>query len=205
MREPERTTSSSAGRPREFDQNEALGKIMSVFWEKGYEGTSLSNLTAATGVRRASLYKAFGDKRAMYQRALERYEAQFVDTACERLAGSDKPAERLNWFLTLPAEDRWRKQDPRGCFLCNASADQASQDEVITTRIREGRQKLVDAIAGPVAALRADLNTSDVAAKARFLFGVYTGLRILARSGASEEMLGDIRAEAVTSLQESKS
>ncbi len=65
MREP-----TTMGRPREFDVDEALTKIMAVFWAKGFEGSSLSDLVAATGLKKGSLYAAFGDKRAMYLKAL---------------------------------------------------------------------------------------------------------------------------------------
>ena len=71
------------GRPREFDEDEALAKIMDVFWEKGFEGTSMSDLETATGLRKGSLYAAFGDKRAMYRKSVELYGR----TAIEEVRG----------------------------------------------------------------------------------------------------------------------
>jgi len=61
------------GRPRSFDLNKALDRALYVFWRKGYEGTSLSDLTKTMGINRASLYAAFGDKEALFRKALERY------------------------------------------------------------------------------------------------------------------------------------
>ena len=67
------------GRPREFDEDEALAKILDVFWAKGFEGTSMSDLETATGLRKGSLYAAFGDKRAMYLKALALYGRTAID------------------------------------------------------------------------------------------------------------------------------
>src|SRR5687768_6284787 len=61
------------GRPRNFDPDEVLDRAMRVFWRKGYAATSLSDLTAATGINRASLYATFGNKESLFQRALDRY------------------------------------------------------------------------------------------------------------------------------------
>src|SRR5918998_3452928 len=66
-------TSKSAGRPREFEPDEALARAMEVFWRQGYEGTSLGKLTAAMGINRPSLYAAFGNKEALFRKALDRY------------------------------------------------------------------------------------------------------------------------------------
>ena len=69
--EPDKS-SGRMGRPRAFDINGALDRALQVFWRKGYEGASLSDLTKAVGVNRPSLYAAFGDKRALFRKALDR-------------------------------------------------------------------------------------------------------------------------------------
>ena len=66
-------SSGRMGRPRSFDIDRALDRALQVFWRKGYEGTSLSDLTKAVGVNRPSLYAAFGDKKALFRKALDRY------------------------------------------------------------------------------------------------------------------------------------
>src|ERR1700724_4481395 len=66
-------SSGRMGRPRSFDIDGALDGALHVFWRKGYEGTSLSDLTNAVGVNRPSLYAAFGDKKALFRKALDRY------------------------------------------------------------------------------------------------------------------------------------
>ena len=69
------------GRPREFDTDAALERIMSVFWAKGFEGASMADLVHATGLKKGSLYAAFGDKRAMYHQSLALYDRPHIDAA----------------------------------------------------------------------------------------------------------------------------
>ena len=78
-------------RPRAFDPDTALQDVMNVFWKKGYEGASLQDIEAATGLNKQSLYRAFGDKRAMYLAALDIYEKNII-------------AERILWSIpaTVP-------------------------------------------------------------------------------------------------------
>src|SRR5215472_8620817 len=71
--EAKRANTGKMGRPREFDEPAALEAAMRVFWEKGYEGTSLDDLTAAMGINRSSLYSSFGDKEALFGRVMAHY------------------------------------------------------------------------------------------------------------------------------------
>src|SRR5436190_19772422 len=86
-----------AGRPRAFDTEKALDKALQVFWRKGYEGTSLSDLTKAMRINRPSLYAAFGNKEALFRKALDRYSqgpSAFWDDAL-RAPAARAVAERL--------------------------------------------------------------------------------------------------------------
>jgi AcrR family transcriptional regulator len=73
-------------RPREFDEDEVLQAALRLFWEKGNEGTSLSDLMAATGLTKSSHYKAFDSKEALFWRVVERYQRDFLDFRHEALA-----------------------------------------------------------------------------------------------------------------------
>src|SRR5713226_3358653 len=87
----------SKGRPRAFDVDRALDRALHVFWQKGYEGASLSDLTKAMGINRPSLYAAFGDKEALFRKALDRYAdgpASYVGEALKEPTGR-AVAERL--------------------------------------------------------------------------------------------------------------
>src|SRR5215470_4594452 len=93
--------SVTLGRPRAFDTDKALDRALRVFWEKGYEGASLSELTTAMGINRPSLYAAFGDKEALFRKTLERYEQG--PTAFIRESLAEPTARRVAKRLLLDA------------------------------------------------------------------------------------------------------
>src|SRR5579871_5573106 len=105
-------------RPREFDEGEVLDRALATFWEHGYEGTSIDDLVTATGLGRASLYGAFGDKERIFEKVLERYCSHLGDPLAAGAEGSARAAlERLLRTLVLKSSP---KSGPRGCFLLSA-------------------------------------------------------------------------------------
>ena len=99
------------GRPREFDTEKALELATALFWRKGYEGTSLSDLTQTLGITRPSLYAAFGNKEALFRLALERYEAKAGVDALDRGDFIETDDADLGGFLeglTTPSGKRAR-------------------------------------------------------------------------------------------------
>ncbi|MCR9224968.1 MAG: TetR/AcrR family transcriptional regulator [Hyphomonas sp.] len=173
---------TSAGRPREFDDTEVLRKITGLFWKSGFEGVSLSQIMSATGLQKASLYAAFGDKRAMYLKALQQYHSDTVTGAARALKDETvPPIERLRAFLSAPLTAA--EHDRSGCFLCNASADQADLNPETRTLVRTSFETLAKAIEVPLRALTPDLNATALENRAQLLLGLYSGYRIMVRSG----------------------
>jgi TetR/AcrR family transcriptional repressor of nem operon len=106
-----------SGRPREFDREDALERAMILFWERGYEGTSMSDLTEALGIGRQSLYGAFGDKRALFLACMDRYVEQVLELGVfDPLASAGSPLENVHKVL-----DGWEQYAQsaqfRGCLL----------------------------------------------------------------------------------------
>src|SRR6266849_10442783 len=117
-----------AGRPRSFDMDQALDRALQVFWRKGYEGTSLSDLTGAMAVNRPSLYAAFGDKEALFRKALDRYAEASASYVREAL---NQPTARgvVESMLRGAANLLSNPKNPPGCLniqgalACGGEAD----------------------------------------------------------------------------------
>ncbi len=187
---PKKTT-PYPGRPREFDESEILSRIMQLFWENGYEGTGLSDILKVTGLGKASLYATFGNKQAMYLKALAHYEEIFVNAAVQALTHNSTPAQdRLHSFLMSPITAIEEKGDRKGCFLCNASADRSSLDEETAKLVRRGYTKMHNALAKTISELQDTKDDEETTkAKASLALSVYSGLRVMARSGVAVETL----------------
>ena len=191
------------GRPREFDEEAALEKILDVFWAKGFEGASLSDLTAATGLQKGSLYAAFGDKRAMYQKALAFYDRTVIDGAAAMLTTSSGPERTLDAFLQSAIDAAIKQKDRRGCFLCNATVDQAAVDveteqavQASLGRLRRALRELLAKL--PVTAIDADRRQ----AKAEHLLVVYFGLNVMAKAGHPEDALKQAKDDALLDIRQ---
>lgn len=191
---------NQVGRPREFDVDDALLRIMEAFWRHGYEGTSLADLVEATQLKKGSLYAAFGDKEHMYRTALAHYEREIVNPAASHLSsGGAQSYVRIRDFLSAPIKAVWSESDTRGCFLCNASADHADVDPDTARLVQRGFDKLESAI--KVALTNLDFKAAEARPLARLVLTVYAGLRVMARSGRSKSTLEDARDSALAIIK----
>jgi AcrR family transcriptional regulator len=182
---------ATIGRPREFDVDEALERAMRVFWAQGYDGTSLTDLTTATGITRTSLYAAFGNKEALFRKALERYTA---GPASYGVTSLDEPTARAvaTAFLHGGVETTTTPGRPTGCLgvqgaLAVAPADRAVRD--ISSDWRDdARLRLEERLRRAQA--EGDLPaTSDPALLARFIMTVSAGIAVQAAGGADRDEL----------------
>lgn len=180
---------NAPGRPREFDETEMLRKIVNLFWKFGYEGVSLSRIMSETGLQKASLYAAFGDKRSMYLKALAQYHGDVVTAASNALQETSVPAlDRLKAFLSSPLIAA-EQNDRSGCFLCNASADQADLDSDTKRQVADGFARLLDGLKSALRELDPDFGADRIQAKAGLFLAVYSGSRIMVRSGVPTEQI----------------
>ena len=179
------------GRPRGFDPEQALNQAMHVFWEKGYEGASLNDLTEAMGIKPASLYKAFGNKHALFEQALERYLAGPV--AFIRGSLSEPTAYAVaERTLRESAEFLANQRTRCGCMtiegaLVGGKEAQPVREELIALRVR-GQEALRQRFER--AQKEGDLaKTADASDLARFVTAIFQGMTVQAINGASLEEL----------------
>ncbi|MBG0829772.1 TetR/AcrR family transcriptional regulator [Planomonospora sp. ID67723] len=135
-------------RPRAFDPEQAVAAALDTFWSRGYEGTSIGDLEAATGLNRSSLYQAFGSKRRLFDAAVERYVAEHVEPALAALEspGAGRP-ELLGYLQTLAASFRAEPRlAVRGCLLVNTMAELSAHDAAAQALVSAYRQRVTSAL-----------------------------------------------------------
>jgi AcrR family transcriptional regulator len=189
----------SRGRPREFDLDKALDAAMSLFWQHGYEGTSLAALSEAMGINMPSLYAAFGNKESLFKKALDRYiqkPASYLPNALK-----EPTARRCVQKLFAGAIDlAMRQKRPTGCMLVQGSITAGPNDARIREEMAERRAMAEGAVRMRFEhAIKAgDLPKSTDAAKlARFVITVLWGISVQAVGGATREELSDVAEMAL--------
>src|ERR1700744_812019 len=115
-------------RPREFDETRALEAAMHCFWRRGYEATSLRDLTTAMGLTAPSLYSAFGDKQQLFGKALERYLDHTTRGRLQRLEKTMAPKQALQSFFDEIIQHSLKDRERKGCFLVNSALEIAPHD-----------------------------------------------------------------------------
>ena len=190
-------------RPRAFDPDTALQDVMNVFWKKGYEGASLQDIEAATGLNKQSLYRAFGDKRAMYLAALDIYEKNVIADRIAPLVKTGESAyDRFDTLFTNVITARTVKGDRRGCFLCNASVDQAALDAGTGQKVQAMMGRIVALFDGALATTPPYDRDSDARrAQAQALLAAFLGLRVLVKAGVEEQALIEAKDAALAPLR----
>jgi AcrR family transcriptional regulator len=193
-------------RPREFDEETVVAAARDRFWDAGYAATSLSDLTAATGLGKASLYGAFGDKRSLYLRVFDDYITSAVQSVTDDLEGDDAGAlDRISAHLLANA--RASAGNPRGCLLARGTAELAGRDEDVAARAKQAFELLGAAYSSAVqAAQRAgDIDpAADPRTLGDLLLAIHRGTEALGRGGAGESALQELVEAALAGLPRSR-
>jgi AcrR family transcriptional regulator len=189
------------GRPRAFDREAALEQAMCLFWRKGFEATSIADLTGALGIGAPSLYAAFGSKEALYAEALRHYQERFGSLTWERFAAAPTLREAVELLLldSAAALTAGGPGDPRGCMLVLSSVGRDEHAEIgaaLSSGRAEVLQRLQARLARAVSA-REISGRADVRALARFIQTGHHGMSLLARDGADRAELESVARVAM--------
>lgn len=185
------STVAAKGRPREFCVDNALAAALGVFWSKGYEGASMSDLTEAMGITKPSLYAAFGNKEALFHKALDLYENEKLEYTREALKQSTARAVAEH-FMRGAIDAQMSSCDPKGCLgvisatACGAEAASIKAD--VIQRRASSQAALVERF--EQAKRDGDLpDHVDIPGLTSYLYAILQGMAVQAGSGATRAEL----------------
>ena len=188
------------GRPRSFDRDAALKSALMVFWKHGYDATSIALLTESLGIGAASLYAAFGDKRALFEEALDHYIKTYGAFTMQALREETSARAAIGRLLREAAVAFTNEDHPAGCLISSADMNCSPQSSSVQAELRSLRALSTRALEEKIANAQAEeALPPDVDARALALFysTVLQGMSAQARDGASREELEVIAKTAI--------
>jgi TetR/AcrR family transcriptional repressor of nem operon len=190
------------GRPRTFDETEALERAMQLFWSRGYSATGLSELLSEMGISRQSLYDTFGNKRSLFLRTIEHYRTTQLATGLALLEREGSPRKNIEavvaFFEALAGDERGR-----GCFVANALVEVAPHDPELARVLEETLDLLQDGLRAAVerAQEQGEIPAGrSAAALARALTNAMIGMAVTGKLRPGREALRDIQAGTLAML-----
>ncbi|MEV0297301.1 TetR/AcrR family transcriptional regulator [Nocardia sp. NPDC050710] len=186
------------GRPRSFDRDAALDKALRLFWTRGYEATSIGDLTAELGIGAPSLYAAFGDKAKLFAEVVQTFGARYGGFVTRALAQETTAEAAVRRILRDAATEYSRPDCPHGCLVMSAGVNTTSPE--IADLLRDMRNRNIGVFTDRI---RADIDAgilpanTDAPTLARYIGTVMQGMSQAARDGASREELERVAELAI--------
>jgi TetR/AcrR family transcriptional regulator, transcriptional repressor for nem operon len=190
-------------RTKEFDPDAVLQKALELFWERGYEATSMADLVGHLGIARASIYATFGGKHDLYVRALERYVQARDPGLVEMLSQPGPVLPAVRALVEAYAAESLCDERRRGCMVVNAAVELMPRDPQAARRVEASWDTLETALASALTRARAQGEIpegKDPRALARFLLVVLQGMRVLGHAHPDAGRVRDAAAQALSIL-----
>ncbi|HBT71193.1 MAG TPA: TetR/AcrR family transcriptional regulator [Lysinibacillus sp.] len=191
-------------RTREFDEEKVLEAAMQLFWEKGYEATSLSDLTARMGIQRPSIYSTFGDKKELFEAALRRYTTSRAADIRARLQSHTSVKQAFATFFEEVIAAEYKKDLSNGCFCINTMVELAPHDERFEILTREHQLYLAvifqETIERGIQSGELDADT-DAKSLAQALLVALIGLTVMLKSQPQQAFVDNAIATTLTLLK----
>lgn len=191
-------------RPREFDADEALGRVMRVFWDQGYQASSFADLTKAADVRKQSLYGVFGDKRSLFLKSLALYRKQVLSEARSIVSEAGSPFEGIARLMRHAARPSGPKDGPTGCLMANTALEIGLSDSGVAAELKSmfrGVEQILTA-AVKKGQEQGEITTRfDSAAIGQSLANTINGLRVLQKTGATSQQVKTVVETALAAMK----
>lgn len=188
---------------KKFDTDEVLEKAMHAFWARGYEATSIQDLTECMGINRGSIYATFKDKRNLFLLALEHYEARYRRALLQDLKHDHSPRQAITTLFKDVVESALSDRKRSGCMLVNTATEMSAHDERIADAVSRGLAETQEFFRELI---EAGKESGEIGQKigadetSGALLGLLTGLRVLARSRPERQVLEPVARQAVALL-----
>ncbi|MEC3951685.1 TetR family transcriptional regulator [Nocardia sp. CDC153] len=190
-------------RTKEFDPDTVLRRALELFWERGYEATSMSDLVEHLGIAKASIYGTFGGKRELYLKALQRYLETTDPVIMTELSQPGPVLPAVRDLVTRFITEASSPDSYLGCMVVNSAVEMARRDEAVARLVESSWAHLETTLTSALLRARAqgELSAdSDPRAIARFLLVFFQGVRVLERTPGSAARLEDAARVAVSLL-----
>ncbi len=190
-------------RPLEFDRSAALETAMELFWAKGYEATSLQDLLDATGLSKSSFYQSFESKHELFERCIRRYADRVVDSMRQQLNDAPSGYDFIASSLNGVAEGVARREEQRGCLVMNTANEFAQRDPSLADLVTKEHKRFEAAFVAAVERAQREgriPKSKPARPLARYCLTTLSGLKTMAKAGASARALREVASIALQSL-----
>ncbi len=185
---------------KSFDEADVIDQIMHVFWDKGYEATSLTDLTEATGLKRGSLYNAFGDgKQELFFRSLQKYDTEQRAAIIRQLEAIESPIEAFETLFDALVQQAMADTEKKGCLLVNTALNMTHHNEAVQELVSQGMDEFASFFerlikrgqsAGQIP------ESVQPKATARALLTLVVGIRVMSRGVLNKRSLKQVSQQA---------
>lgn len=193
----------SQGRPLEFNPDEAIDRGVELFWSKGYEATSLSDLLDDMKISKSSFYQAFGSKHELFEQCLARFRERQVTRMRAALDGSASAKRFIRSMLAAIVADAAKMETPKGCLIMNTATEFAGRDAAVARLVSHATSDFADVFAAAIRRAQRDGEIAperDAEALARYVVSTISGLKTMVKAGFSPKAVDEVVEVAMGAL-----
>ncbi|MCF2717382.1 TetR/AcrR family transcriptional regulator [Paenibacillus sp. UKAQ_18] len=190
-------------RSKEFEEKEVLDKAMRLFWEQGYEKTSMTELVEHMGIHRRSLYDTFGDKHSLFLKAMDWFDDKIIAALAGGVKRSKTASEALQFIFSFMIDGD--EDSPAGCLMVNSAVELAARDVEVDNKSTKAFTTAEQLLREIILWGQRDgefTSTYNAEELAEYLHNVWIGLRVMARTSASRGKLHRITHISMKLLEE---